>query len=145
MSCDQGLACFGLYLLCVPSPLTFPLVPVIPVLFMAIAEGFIPAITVAVVPTVVPDLVCGVAYGMVTTLDNAMNFGGDVVFGMLRHLTGSYEAGLILLSFFSAFGVALLCVFEYGRGIFNRMRGCCFRGPDAVGARHAYREVTDQP
>jgi len=89
---------------------------------MAVAEGFIPSITAALIPTVIDEVVFGVAYGIITTADNAMNFSGDVIFGSLRDWTGSYDTGLFMLFSMSLFGLLLLILYEFRIGL-----SICFR------------------
>ena len=87
--------------------------PIYAILMMAIAEGFIPSITAALIPTVIEEVVFGVAYGIITSADNVMNFSGDVIFGGLRNWTGSYDTGLFMLFGMSLFGLLLLILYEF--------------------------------
>jgi MFS-type transporter involved in bile tolerance (Atg22 family) len=74
------------------------------------SQGLIPALTLAQISRILPDDSVGVAFGIIEVLDSLVNVFGNVLFGALYDLTGSYEVGMQVLLGLSLAG---LCVFLF--------------------------------
>eukprot|EP01041_Mallomonas_annulata_P007660 gene7660-15678_t len=79
--------------------------PIYGILMISTAEGLIPTITAALIPRTIPQYTFGIAFGIITVLDNIMNFSMDIIYGELYNLTGSYDIGLTVLFSMSVLGL----------------------------------------
>jgi len=87
--------------------------PVVGILLISVGEGIIPTITSALIPGTIPVDALTSGFGVITTLDNLLNFCMDVVFGELFNITGAYDIGLLVLFILSIVGTVLLVGCEY--------------------------------
>ncbi|KAJ1424821.1 major facilitator superfamily domain-containing protein [Ochromonadaceae sp. CCMP2298] len=79
--------------------------PYVTMTLMSVSQGLIPALTLAQISRILPDDSVGVAFGIIEVLDSLVNVLGNVFFGGLYDLTGSYEVGMQVLLGLSVAGV----------------------------------------
>jgi MFS-type transporter involved in bile tolerance (Atg22 family) len=93
--------------------LSSPQLPVIPLLLISVAETVVPTVMLAMVPLCVSVEALGVAFGLVETVDSAGSLVGNLLFGMIYEITGSYYTGLVLLTVLSVMALLLVCSLWY--------------------------------
>ena len=71
---------------------------------ISIPQGLIPVLTLAEISFLLPLHLVGVAFGLVEVLDSVVNVLGNIAFGGLYNLTGSYQAGMMSLLALSLVG-----------------------------------------
>jgi MFS-type transporter involved in bile tolerance (Atg22 family) len=86
---------------------------VIPLLLISVAETVVPTVMLAMVPLCVSVEALGVAFGLVETVDSAGSLVGNLLFGMIYEITGSYYTGLVLLTVLSVMALLLVCSLWY--------------------------------
>ena len=75
---------------------------------ISIPQGLIPVLTLAEISSLLPPHLVGFAFGLVSVLDHVLSMLGNVVFGWLYNLTGSYHVGIMVLLLLSVVG--LICM-----------------------------------
>ena len=78
--------------------------PYLKMALISIPQGLIPVLTLAEISSLLPLHLVGVAFGLVEVLDSIVNVLGNIAFGGLYNLTGSYQAGMMSLLVLSLVG-----------------------------------------
>lgn len=81
--------------------------PYLKMALISIPQGLIPVLTLAEISSLLPPHLVGVAFGFVEVLDSVVNVLGNVMFGWLYNLTGSYHAGMLSLMVLSVLGLGM--------------------------------------
>ncbi len=72
---------------------------------ISIPQGLIPVLTLAEISCLLPPHLVGIAFGSVSVLDHVLSMVGNVAFGWLYNVTGSYHVGIMLLLLLSMVGL----------------------------------------
>ena len=82
--------------------------PYLKMALISIPHGMIPVLTLAEISSLLPVSSVGIAFGMVGVLDGVVNILGNMLFGWLYNVTGSYHTGMTVLLLFAWTGFAAL-------------------------------------
>ena len=83
------------------------LLPLIPISIMALSQAVIPTILLTTLPLFMPSRMFGLGFGIVEISDAAVNIIGNLLFGKLHEINGSYNIGLYYLYLASIGGIVL--------------------------------------
>ena len=72
---------------------------------ISVPQGLFPVLTLAEISSLLPPHLVGFAFGLVSVLDHVLSMLGNVVFGWLYNLTGSYHVGIMVLLLLSVVGL----------------------------------------
>lgn len=64
---------------------------------ISLPQGLIPLLTLAEISEILPPEMVGIAFGTIEVLDSVVNVFGNIAFGWLYNLTGSYHVGMLTL------------------------------------------------
>jgi len=84
--------------------------PYLVMTLISLSQGLIPALTLAQVSRICPEELVGLAFGIIEVLDSLVNVFGNVLFGELYNVTGSYKVGMVVLFILAAGG---MIIFSY--------------------------------
>ena len=71
--------------------------PYVKMALISLPQGLIPLLTLAEISAILPPQMVGIAFGTIEVLDSVVNVFGNIAFGWLYNLTGSYHVGMLTL------------------------------------------------
>ena len=97
------------------------LLPLIPISIMALSQAIIPTILLSTLPLFMPSRMFGLGFGIVEISDAAVTIIGNLLFGKLHEINGSYDIGLYYLFLSSVGGILLFSTLILLAYIWKRM------------------------
>lgn len=82
--------------------------PYVKMALISLPQGLIPLLTLAEISAILPPDMVGIAFGTVEVLDSIVNVMGNIAFGWLFNVTGSYHVGMMTLLCLAWLGFGLL-------------------------------------
>ena len=82
--------------------------PLVPISMIALAQASVPTVLLSTLPLFMPSRLFGLGFGMIESGDAVCNLVGNMAFGGLYELSGTYDTGLHVLFAFSLLACAML-------------------------------------